>query len=93
MTLLMTLVRSAYLAFIVGYTLSVAPLGILMSSTATRQGTNIEVSMLEKLFTACWLAIAWIALEVILSWARVALDARARKKAAAAPPPGTVPAP
>jgi hypothetical protein len=87
MNLLMALVRSAYLAFVVGYTLSVAPLGILLSGSGTRQGTNVEVSMLEKLFTACWLAIAWIAVEVALAWARVWLDARARRKAGTASAP------
>jgi hypothetical protein len=86
MNLLMALVRSAYLAFIVGYTLSVAPLGILLSGAATRQGTNVDVALLEKLFTACWLAIAWIVIEVALAWARVWLDTRAKRKAAGATP-------
>jgi hypothetical protein len=93
MNLLMALVRSAYLAFIVGYTLSVAPLALLWSGASTRDGATVAVPLLEKLFVACWLAIAWIAVEVALAWARVWLDGRAKRKAAAAAAPGVPPAP
>jgi len=91
-TLLMTLLRSAWLAFLVGYTLVVSPLGLLWSGATTRQGATVAVAILEKVFTATWLAIAWIAFEVVLSWSRVWLDARARRRAAAAVPSGPPPA-
>lgn len=92
MNLVMALLRSAYLAFIVGYTLVVSPLGLLWSGTATREGTTVAVPIVAKIFIAAWLAIGWIALEVVLAWARVALDARARRRPAE-PASGPQPAP
>ena len=93
MTLLMAVLRSAYLAFIVGYTLVVSPLGLLWSGMATREGTTVAVPIVGKIFIAAWLAIGWIALEVVLAWARVWLDARGRRKAAVAAPAGPPPVP
>jgi hypothetical protein len=91
MNLLMALVRSAYLAFLVGYTLVVSPLGVLWSGAATRQGATVAIPVVEKVYTATWLAIGWVALEVIASWIRVLLDARARRRTTA-PSPGSLPA-
>jgi len=91
MTLLMALVRSAYLAFLVVYTLVVSPLGVLWSGAATRQGATIAIPVVEKVYTATWLAIGWVALEVIASWVRVWLAARDRRRLAA-PAPGSLPA-
>jgi hypothetical protein len=93
MNLLMALVRSAYLAFLVGYTLVVSPLGLIWSGAATRQGTTVAVPIVERIFTAAWLAIAWVALEVAVSWFRVWREARARRRTAAAVPSGPPPAP
>ncbi len=93
MNLVMALLRSAYLAFIVGYTLVVSPLGLLWSGTATREGTTVAVPIVAKIFIAAWLAIGWIALEVVLAWVRVWLDARARRRAVAAAPVNAPPAP
>jgi hypothetical protein len=92
MTLLMALLRSVYLAFLVGYTLVVSPLGILWSGSTTRQGTTVAVPIVEKVFIAAWLAIGWIAVETVVSWSRVWLDRRARRRAAAVPQ-GSPPAP
>jgi hypothetical protein len=92
MTLLMAILRSAYLAFLVGYTLAVSPLALLWSGSTTRQGTTVAVPIVEKVFIAAWLAIGWIAVETVVSWSRVWLDARARRRAAAALT-GTPPAP
>jgi len=91
MTLLMALVRSAYLAFLVVYTLVVSPLGVLWSGAATRQGATVAIPVVEKVYTATWLAIGWVALEVIASWVRVWLAARDRRRATA-PAPGSLPA-
>jgi len=85
MNLLLALLRSAYLAFLVGYTLVVSPLGLLWSGSVTRQGTTVAVPIVEKVFTAAWLAIGWIALETVVAWVRVWRDARARRQAAATP--------
>jgi hypothetical protein len=90
MNLIMALLRSAYLAFLIGYTLAVSPLALLWSGATTRQGTTVTIPVLERVFTAAWLAIGWVALEVVLAWARVALDARARRRPA---PPATGPQP
>jgi hypothetical protein len=83
MTLLMALVRSAYLAFLVVYTLVVSPLGVLWSGAATRQGATVAIPVVEKVYTATWLAIGWVALEAIASWVRVWLAARDRRRASA----------
>jgi hypothetical protein len=83
MNLLLALVRSAYLAFLIGYTLVVSPLGVLWSGTATRQGATVTIPVVEKIYMAAWLAIGWIALEVVVSWIKVWLDARANRRAAA----------
>jgi hypothetical protein len=91
MTLLMALVRSAYLTFLVVYTLVVSPLGVLWSGAATRQGATVAIPVVEKVYTATWLAIGWVVLEVVASWVRVWLDARARRRATA-PAPGSLPA-
>jgi hypothetical protein len=92
MTMLMALLRSAYLAFLVGYTLTVSPLGLLWSGASTRQGATVAVPVLEKLFIAAWLAIGWIALEAVVSWGRVWLEVRDRRRLAAARPgPGPAP--
>jgi hypothetical protein len=96
MNLLMALVRSAWLAFLVGYTLVVSPLGLLWSGAVTRQGSTVAVPIVEKVFIAAWLAIGWIAMETAVAWARVWLDARARRRAATQPasvPAGSLPAP
>lgn len=87
MTLLMALLRSAYLAFLVGYTLAVSPLGLLWSGAETRQGATVPVPVVEKIFIAAWLAIGWIAVEAVVAWVRVWLDARARRRATTSPAP------
>jgi hypothetical protein len=83
MNLLLALVRSAYLAFLVGYTLVVSPLGVLWSGAATKQGATVAIPVVEKVYMATWLAIGWIAVEVVASWIKVWLDARARRRATA----------
>jgi hypothetical protein len=92
MNLLMALLRSAYLAFLIGYTLAVSPLALLWSGTVTRQGTTVAVPVVEKVFVAAWLAIGWVALEAVVAWVRVWLDARARRRPAD-PASGPQPAP
>jgi hypothetical protein len=85
MNLLMALLRSAYLAFVVGYTLAVSPLESLWSGTVAVPGAAVPVPIVAKVFIAAWLAIGWIALEVVVAWVRVWLDARSRRRAASAP--------
>ena len=54
------------------------------------QGATIPIPVVEKIYTATWMAIGWVALEVSASWLRVWFDARARRRAVtppAAPPP------
>jgi hypothetical protein len=47
--------------------------------------------VVEKVYTATWLAIGWVALEVIASWVRVWLAARDRRRASVKAT-GTLPA-
>ncbi len=96
----MALLRSAYLAFLVGYTLAVSPLELFWSGTRTRADAAVPVAVVDRIFTAAWLAIGWIALEAVVAWVRVWLDARARRRLAGpraatpvAPPSGTTPVP
>ena len=91
MNLLVALVRSAYLAFLVVYTLAVSPLGVLWSGAATKQGATVTIPVVEKIYAATWLAIGWIAVEVVASWLKVWFDLRARRRAAATAP-GSLPA-
>jgi hypothetical protein len=86
MPLLMALLRSATLAFLVGYTLAVSPLGLFWIGPTARQGA-VPVPVVERIFIATWLAIGWIALEAVVAWLQVWLAARARRRAAAAPIP------
>jgi hypothetical protein len=88
----MALVRSAYLAFLVGYTLAVSPISVLWSGTPTRPGAPVPLVTVERLFLVAWLAIGWIGVETVISWGRVWLDARARRRAAT-PLTGPPPAP
>lgn len=83
----MALLRSAYLAFLVGYTLAVSPLQQLWSGAAARQEATVPVPIVEKVFIAAWLAIGWIAVEALVAWVRVGLDARARRLATTLPAP------
>ncbi len=89
MNLLMALLRSAYLAFLVGYTLAVSPLQMLWSGAEAHQGATVPVPIVEKVFIAAWLAIGWIAVEAVVAWVRVWLEARARRRAATSPAPAT----
>jgi hypothetical protein len=84
MTLLMALLRSAYLAFLVSFTLAVSPLGQLWGGTPPEEVAAVPLPVVEKVFTAAWLAIGWIAVETAVAWTRVWFDARARRLATAA---------
>jgi hypothetical protein len=92
MNLFMALLRSAYLAFMIGYTLAVSPILELWSGATPQKANLVPLAVLEKVFTAAWLAIGWIALEVVISWVRVWNDARARPRPAD-PASGPQPAP
>ncbi len=87
MTLLTALLRSAYLAFLVGYTLAVSPLGLLWGGTAEGPPHPVPVAVVQRLFVAAWLAIGWIALEAAVAWLRVWLEARDRRRSVPVPPP------
>lgn len=94
MNLFIAMVRSAYLAFLIAYTLAVSPLDLFWSGTVTRAVNPVPERVIEKIFVAAWLGIGWIALETVFAWVRVWLDARARRRmpgstqvSPAAPPP------
>jgi hypothetical protein len=81
----LAILRTVYLVFIVGYTLRALPLALMWSGEGRRGVVTVGLEAVENVARAAWLAIAWIALEAALGWARVWLDRR--RSRAAAPPP------
>jgi hypothetical protein len=91
MTMLMALLRSAYLAFLVSFTLAVSPLGQLWGGSSPDVVPAVPLPVVERVFTAAWLAIGWLAVETAVAWTRVWFAARARRLAS--PPHGAPPVP
>jgi hypothetical protein len=89
----MAVLRTLFLAGIVGYMLWALPLGILLSSAKTSATFNVDI--LEKVASGGWIAIAWIAMETVFGWFRVWLEGRRQLKAlkVAATAAATVPKP
>ena len=81
----LAILRTLYLLFIVGYTVRALPLALLWSGEARRGVVAVGLETVGQVARAAWLAIAWIAFEVALGWARVWLDGRARSRAAIPP--------
>lgn len=74
----MAVVRTAFLLFIVGYTLLTAPIEVWGSATLA-----VSVDSLRRLNRAAWIAIAWIAFETALAW--IVIRFRKAPQPAAAP--------
>jgi hypothetical protein len=93
MSKLMTILRTVFLAFIFFYALKLLPLALLVSADARRGDVMVPFTKVENVASVTWLAIGWIAVETVVGWAQVwvnaKLEARAAAKAsrAAAPPP------
>lgn len=83
MNLALAVVRTLYLAFVVVYLLVALPWGLLVSSEAKLGTVAVGLDTVQRVATAAWLAVAWIAVETAGAWVKVWL---ARRKAAAATP-------
>jgi hypothetical protein len=81
----LAVLRTAYLVFIVGYTVRAMPFVTTVARTFDEQYA-ICSSSLHVLVRAAWLAIAWIAFETVVGWL---LARRKPARAAATPPPST----
>ncbi len=79
MTKVMAVLRTLFLAGITGYMLWALPLGVLLSSA--KSSATFTVDILERVASGGWIAIAWIAFEVVLGWGRVWVDGRRELKA------------
>jgi hypothetical protein len=79
MTKVMAVLRTLFLAGIVGYMLWALPLGVLLSSAKT--SATFTVDILERVASGGWIAIAWIALETVLGWFRVWIEGRRQLRA------------
>jgi hypothetical protein len=63
----LAVLRTAYLVFIVGYTVRAMPFVTTVARTFDEQYA-ICSSSLHVLVRAAWLAIAWIAFETVVGW-------------------------
>jgi len=81
MSKFIAIVRTVCLVLLVGYLLWSLPLALMSSSEAKAGTISVNLSVVEKVAGAAWLAVAWIALETAASWVRVWMAGR--KKASA----------
>ena len=79
MTKVMAVLRTLFLAGIVGYMLWALPLGVLLSSA--KSSATFTVDILERVASGGWFAIAWIGMETVFGWFRVWLEGRKQLKA------------
>jgi len=88
MAKVMVVLRSAFLLFMVVYLLGALPLALLVSGDAKQGNVTVGIDVVKQVASAAWLAVGWIALEVVVGWTRVWLDRRkaARPTAPAGPP-------
>jgi len=84
----LAVLRTAYLVFIIGYTVRAMPFITTVARTFDEQYA-ICSSSLHVLVRAAWLAIAWIAFETVVGWLlarRKAAPLPATQAAASTPP-------
>ena len=82
----LAVLRTAFLVFIVGYTIRAMPVFTSVANTFDEQYARCSAS-LNMVMRAAWIAVAWIALETILGWVLVRRRRRPTAPAAAATPP------
>jgi len=96
MVKLMAVLRTLFLVFMVLYAFKATPVALLMSGEARRGSVNVDFTTVDRVINAMWLAVAWIAIEVIVGWSHVwvgsKLRTRAAAKASVPPPPPPPPA-
>jgi hypothetical protein len=89
MVKVMAVLRTVFLVFIGLYALKALPLALLLSSEATQREVMVPFTKLEAVAAVTWMAIGWVAVEVVVGWSHVwvAGKLRARAAARAQPPP------
>ncbi|MBI5070961.1 MAG: hypothetical protein HZB56_22290 [Deltaproteobacteria bacterium] len=100
MVKVMAVLRSVFLVFIFLYALKLLPLALLVSSDARRGEVMVPFTKVETVASVTWLAIGWIAFEVVVGWVHVWAGGKLRDRAAAkkaaravASPPAAPPRP
>jgi hypothetical protein len=91
MAKLMAVVRTLFLVFVSIYAVKELPIALFFSSDARRGDVMVPYTKIRDVSSVAWLAIAWIAVEVVVGWSHVwvsdKLRARAAARAARAAPP------
>lgn len=86
MAKLMAVLRTLFLVFVFLYALRELPLALLFSSDARQGEVMVPFTKVRSVSSVTWMAIAWIALEVVVGWSHVWVTGklRARSEARAA---------
>jgi hypothetical protein len=93
MTKLMAILRTLFLVFVFLYALRELPLALLFSGDARRGDVMVPFTKIQDVSSVAWLAIAWIAIEVVVGWSHVWVAAKLRARAGARAVPPVPPAP
>lgn len=92
MVKLTAVLRTLFLVYVSIYALRELPIALFFSADARRGDVMVPYTKIRDVSSVAWLAIGWIALEVVVGWAQVLvsgkLKARAAARASAPPPPG-----
>ena len=86
MTKVLAVIRTAFLVFIIGYTVRAMPLFTTVAKTFDEQYARCSMS-LSLLIRAAWVAIGWIAFETAIGWVIAARARRAASRRVEPPPP------
>jgi preprotein translocase subunit SecG len=84
----LAVVRTVFFLFLIGFRLYASPPYMTMPRTLDEQYSRCA-SAQQMLSSVAWVAIAWIALEVLLGW----IVARRQRSAPALQPPPPAPGP
>jgi hypothetical protein len=97
MAKLMAILRTLFLVYVTIYAVKELPIALFFSSDARRGDVMVPYTKIRDVSSVAWIAIAWIAVEVVVGWAHVVVAEKLRARAAAraaasAPPPPPAPA-
>jgi len=85
---LMAVLRSLFLVFAFLYAVKAMPLALMFSTDARRGDVMVPFTKVQEVSSVAWLAIGWIAVEVVVGWAHVWVAGKLRSRAAARAEPG-----
>jgi hypothetical protein len=80
MAKLMAVLRTLFLVFVFLYALRELPLALLLSSDARQGDVMVPFTKVRAVSSVTWLAIAWIALEVVVGWSHVWVTGKLRAR-------------